>query len=256
MQIKILSYNIHKGFDWVGKKLIIQKIKQAIIDCRADLVFLQEIVGENKSHEEQLEDWPKGSQLEYLADTIWPEYAYAKNAIYTEGHYGNAILSKFPILTWDKQDISTNRWEQRGLLYCNIEIPACNFSNFNDKRILHAYCLHLDLFHKGRKKQYQALYNRIKQEVQMGEPVIVAGDFNDWNKKSKDIFEDGLQMREVFKTLKGDYAKTFPAKLPILQLDRIYSKNLELQGGSIYHREPWKDLSDHAPLYAEFNFLD
>jgi endonuclease/exonuclease/phosphatase family metal-dependent hydrolase len=244
--LKVLSYNIHKGLNWGSGKVVIKQIKSAIKNSKADIVFLQEIVGEHKLFEKKYSHWPKGHQLEYLADEIWSEYAYAKNAVFNHGHYGNAILSKYPIIQWSQQNISTNRFEQRGILHCTIDVGG-------DYQ-LHAYCLHLDLTHTGRKKQYKIIEDRILQDVKNSDPVIVAGDFNDWNKQGHVTFEKKLNMFEVFKDLYGDYAKTFPAKFPLLKLDRIYTKNLKIEHGEICENLPWKNLSDHLPLLATLSF--
>jgi signal transduction histidine kinase len=72
----------------------------------ADVVFLQEIHGEHKGHQANLQDWPNEAQFEYLADSIWHHHAYGKNAVYPEGHHGNAILSKYPIKRWDNLDLT------------------------------------------------------------------------------------------------------------------------------------------------------
>ena len=83
----------------------------------ADLVFLQEVVGERLSAvtntanlEKQGNSYP---QFEYLADEVWPHHAYGRNAIYQKGHHGNAILSKNPFLGWDNVNVSQWWFSQR-----------------------------------------------------------------------------------------------------------------------------------------------
>ena len=175
MKIKILSYNIHKGFDWKNKNYFIKEMKDFIRSTDADVVFLQEVIGKNiKLQESGLID----IQFEFLADEIWPHYSYAHNAVYDHGHHGNLILSKFPIENFENIDISTNSLEKRGLLICKIMLPV---NGFGDK-YFYAACSHLNLLHSGRLKQYQ----KIKEHVQKREsadgqtPFIIAGDFNDW----------------------------------------------------------------------------
>lgn len=148
MCLKILSYNIHKGFDWSNKNYFLQEMKELIISSKAEIVFLQEVVGKNIKYKE------KGmidSQFEYLADELWPHCSYAQNAIYEHGHHGNVIISKYPI---ENFDISTNAWEKRGILICKIRIPKEQTLTQTNDKSLYAACLHLNLFHSGRKLQY------------------------------------------------------------------------------------------------------
>jgi endonuclease/exonuclease/phosphatase family metal-dependent hydrolase len=250
MLIKILSYNIHKGFDWNNKNYFLKEMKEFIKSSQADIVFLQEVVGKNSKYEE------KGmidSQFEFLADQLWPHFSYAHNAVYDHGHHGNLILSKFPIESYENIDLSTNGWEKRGLLICKIILPSCN--NIKGK-FFYAACSHLNLLHSGRILQYQNIKkNILLKNGDHNTPIIIAGDFNDWNKKSTQVFENDLGMQEVHKTIHGNFAKTFPAIYPILCLDRIYVKNLTVKSSTILGPKKTHNflnhLSDHLPLYCE-----
>jgi endonuclease/exonuclease/phosphatase family metal-dependent hydrolase len=83
-------------------------------------------------------------------------------------------------------------------------------------------------------------------------PLIVAGDFNDWQGRAERYFAQNLDVHEVFKQTSGKYAKTFPAWRPLLSMDRIYSRGLSLVSCKCLHGTPWRKLSDHIPLMAEF----
>src|SRR5687767_3184071 len=115
-EFRVLSYNIHKGFS-MDRRLVLSAIKEAIQSTKAEIVFLQEVIGEHSKHAKRVSDWPEDSHFEFLADSIWEHFAYGKNAVYTEGHHGNAILSRRPITFWENIDISNNRLERRGLLH-------------------------------------------------------------------------------------------------------------------------------------------
>src|SRR4051812_49407405 len=108
-KIRVLSYNIHKGFSAGNRQFVLNRIRTAIRDIHADLVLLQEVLGQHDKHGQLIENGPIRPQFEFLADSIWPHYAYGKNAVYTSGHHGNAILSKSPFSFWENLDISTNR---------------------------------------------------------------------------------------------------------------------------------------------------
>lgn len=236
MRLKVLTYNIHKGFNWRNSELTLKKIKAALKSTDADIVFLQEIVGENKIFSKKYTEWVD-AQHEFLADSIWDDHAYAKNAVYDHRHHGNAILSRYPIKSWDQFDISTNKYEQRGILACDIETP---------NGILHTFCVHLDLFHKGRTIQYKKINEFISDRCKKGDPKILAGDFNDWNRAASTFLKD---FDEASKFLHGKYQKTFPARYPLLPLDRIYVKNIHPTEVRTLTGSKWNKLSDHAPIF-------
>lgn len=245
MRLKILSYNIHKGFDWNNRKYCLQEMKNLIRSSDAEIVFLQEVVGKNDNFKQKgLVD----SQFEFLADEIWPHFSYAQNALYDHGHHGNLILSKYPIETFENLNLSTNTWEKRGMLVCKIKIPA--EATGKKEQTIYAACLHLNLLHAGRKIQYDKIKTFIEQKRQEENvPFIVAGDFNDWNQKSFLVFEEMLGMQEVHKHINGSFARTFPSKVPILCLDRIYVKNLEVINSHVVFYD--QHLSDHLPIFCE-----
>lgn len=242
--LRILSYNIHKGFS-LDRRFVLSAIKQAIQTTGADLVFLQEVVGENKKHSRKLPDWPMTTQLEFLADSIWTHYAYGKNAVYSNGHHGNAILSLFPIVQYENIDISNNRFERRGLLHATIQVP-----DIPEAPCIHAICVHLDLFERGRIQQIERIVRRIHDHVPDDHPLIIAGDFNDWREKASAILEAELGVQEIFLKLYGQHARSFPSWLPFLPLDRIYTRGFEAVEASCFTEPPWDTLSDHGALLA------
>ncbi len=243
--LKILTYNIHKGFDSVSRRFILHAIRDALRHVDADVVFLQEIQGERNISGNRFDDWPTNSQFEYLADSIWHHYAYGKNAIYRSGHHGNAILSKYPFIEWENIDVSLIRAASRSLLHGTIEVPGL-------AQKLHIICVHLGLFSREREKQLSTLARRIDSHVPYNEPLIVAGDFNDWRSNAERHLNDTLGVSEVFRNLEGSYARTFPAWLPVLRMDRIYSRGLDVVACQQLYGHPWRKLSDHIPLLAEF----
>jgi endonuclease/exonuclease/phosphatase family metal-dependent hydrolase len=84
-------------------------------------------------------------------------------------------------------------------------------------------------------------------------PLIVAGDFNDWQKKASDYLATQLGLVEVFEQAQGKLAKSYPAKLPILSLDRIYVRDLVVEGAERLVGAPWSRLSDHVALAARLS---
>lgn len=247
MQIKVLSYNIHKGFSISNRHFVLEKIRQAIVAVHADLVFLQEVVGNHKVHSQKIESWPENSQFEFLAGSVWPYFAYGKNATYDAGHHGNAILSKYPISQWENLNISTNRLEQRGLLHCVLKVP-------NQNRALHTISLHLDLLKRGRLVQIEKLCQRIEKSVPHDACLIICGDFNDWREDVSHILMHRLDVQEAHYDIHDHHARTFPAIMPLLKLDRIYCRSVKPLHAETLKGKPWHRLSDHAAIYAELDF--
>ena len=243
--LRVLTYNIHKGFNTGNRRFVLHQIREALIAADADVMFLQEMQGEHRHKEKQVKDWPALSQSEYIAEGVWPHSAYGKNAIYDAGHHGNAILSKHPFESWENINVSPFSWASRSLLHGVIQMP-------NDRHI-HIVCVHLGLIGMERKQQLTSLCERIDSHVPHDAPLIVAGDFNDWLERAERQFHDRLGLREVFKAKHGKHARTFPAWMPFLPMDRIYFRGFSNFSCERLSQSPWHLLSDHAPLAADFS---
>ncbi len=237
----MLSYNIHKGFSPNNSRYILNEIRHAIRLVNADVIFLQEVLGDNNKHHRKHSNWIPGAQFEFLADEVWPHFAYGKNAIYQHGHHGNAILCKKPFSEWENTDVSHFKFSQRGILHGVIDNK------------LHVICMHLGLLGSERRNQVQSLVDMVKQKVPDDAPLIIAGDFNDWQCTLDKKLANQIGVKEAFREYKGAPARTFPSSLPMLQLDRIYYRNVKLWDAKRLSGTHWRGLSDHCPLFAEFS---
>lgn len=242
--LKVLTVNIHKGFTFFNRKFILHELREAVRTVGADVVFLQEVTGTHAKHESRVVNYPATPHYEFLADSIWPQFAYGRNAVYTNGHHGNAVLSKFPIIHFENRDVSISGPERRGLLHCVLQIPGRDTN-------VHAICVHLGLAEAHRLKQMHMLCDMVHKDIPASAPVIAAGDFNDWRRRAHRVLEQGAGMHEVFVKANGKAARTFPARFPLLQLDRIYVRNAIGHAPVVLPATPWSHLSDHAPLAAE-----
>lgn len=246
--LKVLTYNIHKGFSATNLRFILHEIKNLLHHINADVIFLQEVHGERNISNNRFNDWPNNRQFEFLADQVWHHYAYGKNAIYKSGHHGNAILSKYPFIEWENINVSLLRSASRSLLHGTVHVSESN-------QKVHIICVHLGLFGYERERQLSTLAERISSHVPSDEPLIIAGDFNDWRGRAEHYLQRNLGVKEVFKTACGEYARTFPAWLPVLSMDRIYYRGLAVIDYNHLHGKPWQRLSDHIPLFAEFRLI-
>jgi endonuclease/exonuclease/phosphatase family metal-dependent hydrolase len=241
--ISVATFNTHKGFTHFNARFSLQSQRDMLRKLNADVIFLQELQDTHIKHRARFNAWSTSGQLEYLADSIWSQYAYGKNAAYPAGHHGNALLSKFPITHSFNQDISAHSSEQRGMLHCVIHVPEWELP-------LHTICLHLGLFAKWRRKQLLDVAHFIEQQVPVDAPLIIAGDFNDWSTRAGDDFAKRLQLKEVFEHHLGTHARSFPAWLPILKIDRIYVRGFDVKQVKVHGGPRFLALSDHAMLTA------
>lgn len=237
---KVLTYNIHKGFTTGNIRFVLGRMREMLEKEQADVVFLQEIHGQNRRR-----SFPDVPHFEYLADRLWPHYAYGKNAIYRSGHHGNAILSKYPFKVWENIDAARYSFTSRSILHGVIELPYT-------QQPLHTLCVHFGLLETGRRRQLDMLIERIESSIPHDEPLIIAGDFNDWRSNAEQHFEERLNVRELFTELTGRHARTFPAWWPLLPMDRIYYRGVEPVSCNRLSGNPWRTLSDHAALTGTY----
>ncbi len=239
--LRVLTVNVHKGFSPLNRRYVLPELREAVRSHHADLVFLQEVLGSHSRHAERYPGWSPLPQYEFLADSLWPVFAYGRNAVYPEGEHGNALLSKFPILEHRNLDVSVHGSEQRGLLHAVLALPG--------ERQVHTVCVHLGLDERQRRQQL-ALLCQLLDGLPEEAPVVIAGDFNDWRQRA-DALLASRGLFEVFSQAHGAPARSFPARWPLLRLDRIYLRNARAREPRVMARKPWSHLSDHLPLCVE-----
>lgn len=237
--IRVLTLNAHQGFSALRRRNLLSKIRDGLREAKADLVFLQEVGGDTDAQ-------TASHHYELLADQVWPQHAYGRNAVSSSGHHGNALLSKYPIVLWDNLDVTVGRSEPRGILHCVLDVPRA-------AQPVHAVCVHLGLRESDRRQQVERLLDLIVGTIPRAAPLILAGDFNDWRERAHSRLLADPSLNEIHASAHGRPARTFPAWLPLLRLDRIYVRNLHHRPLAI-PRRPWSALSDHAPLAGEVSF--
>ena len=286
--LRVATYNIHKGVlrDVFGLRQVarIHELRARLHDLNSDLIFLQEVQGHNERNLRKFSQWPNESQEVFLATSPQArrvfESAYGRNANYLHGHHGNALLSRYPILGQENRDISDHALEKRGLLRCTVEV---------DGRQVHCFVVHLGLFARSRDRQLAALIDWIDREVPHEEPLIIAGDFNDWRNTLSDRLCRQIGVSEVFDSYRPRTemtqramffmrdrltdmgvreeavvpgmrmvraARTFPALVPWLRMDRIYQRGFNVESASVLRGYEWSRLSDHSPLVADLRLLE
>jgi endonuclease/exonuclease/phosphatase family metal-dependent hydrolase len=235
----VATYNIHKGVQGLGpvRRLEIHNIGHAVEQLDADVVCLQEVRKLHRREERYFTRWPELPQHEFLAPEGY-EAIYQTNATTRHGEHGNALLSRWPVMNQAHEDISDHRFEQRGLLHVCVHAHRKN---------IHVIVVHLGLIAGSRVRQVEQLARYIKREIPKREPVVVAGDFNDWGGKLRAAMNDA-----DLHDFRGERMWTYPSRLPLTQLDYVYARGMKPLGVEIPKGRIWWRMSDHLPLIAEF----
>jgi endonuclease/exonuclease/phosphatase family metal-dependent hydrolase len=164
LRLRVLSYNIHHA-EGVDRKLDVERIASTILSVMPDIVALQE-VDQNVKRTESVD------QPAELARLTEMNVVFGANIELQGGHYGNAVLSRFPI-TQHKNHLLPNidDSEQRGVIEAEIRLPKSNQS-------LRLLATHLDYRTDERERLASA---KFINELIAGYPEhshLLAGDLN------------------------------------------------------------------------------
>lgn len=160
-------------------------LRLGLHNLQPDILFLQEVQGRNEDQA------TLDAQHQSLAAALQMDVVYGCNAIRQTTDHGNALLSRFPVLRSENIDVSDHQLEQRGLLHVVLDVKG---------QEVHCFVVHLGLLGGSRVRQVEAMTARIRQVVPDDEPLLIAGDFNDWRDELAPLFVQKLGMYEVFAT--------------------------------------------------------
>jgi endonuclease/exonuclease/phosphatase family metal-dependent hydrolase len=239
----VASYNIHKGMSPFNLQLSVGGARSRMASLQPDVMFLQEVQGAHARRARRFAEYPHSGQHEFFAELEGYTALYAVSRQTRSGHHGNAIVARHRVVSHGFVDISHHRLEGRTLLHAVLDIGD-NFPH------LHCVCVHLGLFARSRRAQLRWIAEALAERVPDGAPLILAGDFNDWRHEASDYLSDEMGLTEVFEYTHGRPARSFPAMLPMMTLDRIYARGLGVKDAQVVHGAEWLALSDHAPLVA------
>ncbi len=242
--IRIATWNIHKGVNGIGpsRRLEIHNIGLAIDQFDADIICLQEVRKSHRGEAKRFSHWPVEEQASFLAPLGYSAI-YQTNAVTKHGEHGNALLSRWPIIKHQHEDMSDHRFEQRGLLHVEVLVHGLP---------IHVIVVHLGLIKASRRRQIQQLMSFIAREIPSDAPLFVAGDFNDWGAASLTSLKSLDLHTFNAKTNFGKRLHTFPARLPIVQLDYVCARYLTSSDAQVPKGQVWAKMSDHLPLIADF----
>ena len=237
MRFRMMTYNIHKGIGGVDRRYDLQRIIDVVRLYHPDIVFLQEV-------DEGVRRTKYDRQVSLLAESLgFQHYIYQNNVAVKEGHYGNAILSRYPLGEKLDLDLRVSIKKRRRAL-----ITQAMITHSGKEAPLLLCNAHLGLSGFERSVQIRRILS-LDELQEAAIPVIVGGDFNDlWSEHGRKLmFPLGFQCAV-------SNAKTFPASLPVRSLDAIYFRgDIVLLDCFTGHGKLVRQASDHLPVIADFD---
>jgi endonuclease/exonuclease/phosphatase family metal-dependent hydrolase len=246
MRFRVMTYNIHRAIG-LDRRFRPERLIYVIQSHEPDIVLLQEVDdGVPRSREVDL-----GREL--AAALGYPHVVVGHNVTLRKGRYGNATLSRHPILRERNIDLSIGLWRRRG---CQHTAIALNTRAGHSHR-LEVFNLHLGLSARQREQQV-ALLARSRELASLPAAdvaCLVGGDFNDWRSLLQPFFTRQLRFRSATdRSLSGQPPiPTYPAIFPRGPLDRIYYRGpLRLLSVRRCRLQLSRIASDHLPIVADF----
>jgi len=226
--LRLVTYNVHKcrGIDWRVRPA---RIVRVLREIDADVIAIQEILA---------------GQSAYIAAELGMSHVFGIARQHAGQDYGNAVLSRFPIVSSTTQDLTIRRREPRICLRADIAV---------EHTMLCLFAVHLGTSYLERRQQVAKLMSaEVLGSTALSGPRVVVGDFNEWTR--------GLVTRTLshhFESADIAYhlkrTRTYPGILPIMHLDHVYyDPELKLEGMHLHRSGTALRASDHLPLVAEF----
>jgi endonuclease/exonuclease/phosphatase family metal-dependent hydrolase len=227
--IRLASYNIHRCIGGDGR-CDPGRVADVLMELGCDLIGLQEV-------DNTPGPAPTSLQLEYLAARTGMEAVAGLRVVRHMGHYGNALLTRFRVLTVRRHDLSLSRREPRGAL--DVELDVAGITT----RVV---VTHLGLRPGERRHQIGKIV-AIVQETSAHEPLALLGDINEW-------LPVGRPLRRIHALLgRPPSVRSFPSPLPMLSLDRIWTRPVGSLRSVVAHRSSLaRKASDHLPVVGEW----
>lgn len=235
--IKVISYNIHAGTDISGG-FNLDRVAHIIYEEDADIVGLNEV--------DQFTSRSKGiDQAKYIADKLNYNFAFGKAMNYSGGKYGNAFISRYPIVASKNHRLppihNSETSEPRAMLECDVN---------RDGRLIKAFTTHLGLEKAERELSIEYISNMLQT---IDTSVILMGDFNLVSVKD---FKELLPLINTVKDTAKDIGKasdimTFDSENPRKKIDYIWASK---DAKTLYTYTHLSLASDHLPLICGLDF--
>ncbi|AGP98866.1 endonuclease/exonuclease/phosphatase [Alteromonas mediterranea UM7] len=225
-----MTYNIHSGIGR-DKKHDYKRIGQFLASSGADVVLLQEM--DTRPPERDTAQDVRDICAENTFKLI-PSPAIRE----ADGWYGNAILTRYDVLSNDRVDVSQSGRQPR-----NVQIVELK----TEKTPLTVVNTHKGLKKLERRSQFSLLHEHLSQRLKEKQtPLVLAGDFNEWQFFSKAF--KGLNSL-LFQQKVG---ATFPSHFPVFSLDRVWvTDDIKVKACRKLKNAKTRVYSDHLPVLID-----
>lgn len=238
MHLSVMTWNIHKCIGGVDRRYRPQRVIEVLRHYHPDFVLLQE-VDENARRSQG------HRQVDVLGDALGLRHRLygVTHRLRKQGHYGNAILSRWPLFDVHHLDLTIGTRKRRGCLYARARVRVGGH-----QRTVALYNLHLGLAGSERGQQLRRfLSSHPFAHLHTRTPAILGGDFNDlWGTLGPRYLVPAGFRRA------GALVNTFPAVLPVRPLDALFVRgDIHVQRCAPSRMQLARAASDHLPLVAD-----
>lgn len=228
MYLTLATYNIHACIGTDGR-FSPDRIVQVIQEMKVDVLALQEVEHHQVGDLDLLDFLAKESGLVAIS---------GPTLLRESRHYGNALLTRLPVMKLDRIDLSVAKREPRGALDVALDCLGHR---------LQVVATHLGLNPRERRQQVQQLLPLF--EAGKADISVFMGDLNEW-------FLWGRIHRRLHTHFQSTpHYATYPSRWPFLALDRLWVKpcshlaRLDVHASTIA-----RIASDHLPLKGTIEF--
>jgi endonuclease/exonuclease/phosphatase family metal-dependent hydrolase len=241
-RLRVMSWNIHKGVGGSDRRYDLRRVLDVLSHYAPDILLLQEVA-------QGIPSLRSDDQVELLIGWTGLHAAFHPEHEFTRGHYGNLVLSRFPLHDLRHLDLTKGWRKRRGMLQAHAKVPVGPHV-----RSLVVHNLHLGLAGSERGWQLGKLMAaHVVKRLQHDTPALIGGDLNDlWGSLGpKFLVPEGFQRV-------GPLAPTFPSLFPMRPLDGLFARgDVVVHGGSVGNTKLAVAASDHRPLIADLDvFVD
>jgi endonuclease/exonuclease/phosphatase family metal-dependent hydrolase len=229
-----VSYNVHSCRGTDGR-VDADRVGAVIRDLNADVVGLQEV-------DCRFRDAEGKDQLTRLAEVTGSKAIPGPTIRAQGGFYGNGILTRQPAIDVIQTSLSYRRREPRGMMDVILDVGGAR---------VRVIVTHFGLLARERRHQVDVVLNILQSEQDVTTPprtfdaLVLAGDFNEWRPNSVTL----ARLHEALG--RAPAVRTFPSRLPLLALDRIWVRPREaLVDSMAVKTKTARVASDHLPVRA------
>jgi endonuclease/exonuclease/phosphatase family metal-dependent hydrolase len=240
-RLRAVAYNIHKGIGGIDRLYRIERVIEVLRRMDADFLLLQEVdEGVPRSSRER--------QVDAIADALGLRHRlFGPNVRLSEGVYGNAILSRFPLDHHENIDLTISPKKRRSALHARLTVE-----HGRRKTRLWLFDVHLGLSGLERRAQLRYLLEWIRfRHPAEDTGIVLGGDFNDVFDRLGSLLLIPAGYRTTSHTL-----LTFPARRPLRPLDKVFLRGpLTASRFQRADDELARQASDHLPVLCDFELI-